>query len=286
MPDTLVTAARSERLTVDDPVARFGRVWREGRPDLARFLAEVGPLPPADLAAVVRLDQRLRWLSGDSIPAESYVTAYPALDADPELALSVIHNEFLLRNELGRSPALESFLRRFPRYADLLRSRIEGIAHQATAAPATVAEAGRTTPHQGSQPAQGTGVPTLPGYEILEELGRGGMGVVYKARQMALDRIVALKMVLAGAHAGRDELERFQAEAHAVARLQHPNLVQIHEVGDFGGLPYFSLEFVGGGTLAKQLAHAPQRRETRPRWCAASPPRCNTPTSAAWSIAT
>ena len=98
----------------------------------------------------------------------------------------------------------------------------------------------------------------IPGYEILGELGRGGMGVVYKARHLALKRIVALKMVLDGAHAGAAALARFRAEAEAVAKLQHPNIVQVYEVGESGGRPFFALEFVEGGSLDRKLKGTPQ----------------------------
>jgi len=99
---------------------------------------------------------------------------------------------------------------------------------------------------------------TLPGYEIMGELGRGGMGVVYRARHMRLNREVALKMVLHGPHASRCELERLRSEAESIARLQHPHIVQIFEVGETDGCPYCALEYVDGGSLADQIHGTPQ----------------------------
>jgi hypothetical protein len=124
--------------------------------------------------------------------------------------------------------------------------------------PATDPVTDRDTAHPlTGQPAEpGSGPPpptafTIPGYEVRRELGRGGIGVVYQARCQKLRREVALKVLLAGAHAGPAELARFRVEAETVARLQHPNIVQIHEVGTHEGLPYFVLEYVEGGTLAE-----------------------------------
>lgn len=98
---------------------------------------------------------------------------------------------------------------------------------------------------------------SVPGYEILRELGRGGMGVVYQARQKGLNRLVALKMILAGDHAGAGERDRFKMEAEAVAALQHPNIVQIFEIGEIDTRPYLAFEYIEGGTLAHHLAGNP-----------------------------
>ncbi len=100
-------------------------------------------------------------------------------------------------------------------------------------------------------------VPVIDGYEILGELGRGGMGVVYRARQVRLNRPCVLKMILGGAHASPEATARFLAEAQAIARLQHPHIVQIHHIGETDGLPFFELEFLDGGSLDRRLNGTP-----------------------------
>ncbi len=133
-----------------------------------------------------------------------------------------------------------------------------------TGRPATAASDFPTRVSDSSPPvfeftlAPAPDLPAVPGYEVLGCLGHGGMGVVYKARQLRLNRLVALKMIAAGAHAGPERLARFQIEAEALASLQHPHIVQIYEVGECDKCPYIALEFVDGPSLDKRLAGTPQ----------------------------
>src|SRR5262249_4253650 len=101
-------------------------------------------------------------------------------------------------------------------------------------------------------------LPRIDGYNVESVLGYGGMGVVYRARHLKLKRTVALKMLLSGAYASRQELARFVREAEAVAGLEHPHIVQVHDVGDLKGRPFFTMELIEGGSLAQALAGAPQ----------------------------
>jgi WD40 repeat protein/serine/threonine protein kinase len=125
----------------------------------------------------------------------------------------------------------------------------------------STARSGGRTPSPSAQAwtaARPGTVPTVPGYEIQSELGRGGMGVVYKATQLGLNRLVALKMILAGSHAAPRDHARFRQEAEAVAQLGHPNIVQVYDIGEADGIPYFALEYVEGGSLVSRLHGDPQ----------------------------
>jgi serine/threonine-protein kinase len=225
------------------------------------------PDPP--LLSLLQADQRARRDRGETLRVETYLDQYPASRDDTEGFLDLIYNEVLLREERGETPNLDKYLARFPQFTAPLRAQFavhdafSPAGELAAMVPGSPSDADRTriagaAPDAGARPA-------APGYEMLGEVGRGGMGVVYKARHLGLKRLVALKMVLAGPHAGAELRARFRAEAEAIARLQHPNIVQVHEVGESGGLPYLVLEYVAGSSLAGRLAGARSRRGRRPR---------------------
>jgi serine/threonine protein kinase/Flp pilus assembly protein TadD len=215
------------------------------------------PEPVAALCA----EQRRRWQQGDRIPVEAYLERRPALRQRPEAVLDLIYNEVVVREEHADRPRLEEYLKRFPELADELRRQFE--VHQAIeGADSDDGVLTSITSLMSAAPPPAAPAPperlAVPGYEILAELGRGGMGVVYKARQLSLKRPVALKMILGGARAGPQERARFRTEAEAVARLQHPNIVQIYEVGEHEGILYCALELVDGPGLEKVLGGRPQ----------------------------
>src|SRR5438105_8186984 len=116
--------------------------------------------------------------------------------------------------------------------------------------------------HAAAGPSSTTGASDFGKYELLEEIGRGGMGVVYKARQKDLDRVVALKMILSNSFATQEQVRRFHVEARTAARLHHPNVVQIYEAGEAHGQHYFAMEYVEGTSLAALLREGPLPVET------------------------
>ncbi|MFO0810951.1 MAG: serine/threonine-protein kinase [Gemmataceae bacterium] len=144
------------------------------------------------------------------------------------------------------------------------QARLAALAGSPGSAPATLLDSHGEFLSKLGAGLSATAPPTIPGYEILEELGRGGVGVVYKARQPALDRIVALKVLLGSGHETPAELERFQAEARAAGRLTHPGIVRVYEVGEWCPFPdalprpYLCLEYVPGGSLDRAIARTPQ----------------------------
>jgi tetratricopeptide (TPR) repeat protein len=200
-------------------------------------------------------DQRRRWYLGEETPVEAYLDRYPELIDRPDDALDLIYQEIVLREEAGQLPRLDEYQRRFPQWATQLAAQFD--VHRAieSSVPMT-GVAGDWPPTADDEETLPAGR-TVAGCEVLGVLGRGGMGVVYRVRQPGLNRDIALKMIQAGADASSTATTRFHTEAEAVARLQHPNIVQVFQVAEHDGLPCLLLEYVPGGTLARELDGTP-----------------------------
>jgi serine/threonine-protein kinase len=171
---------------------------------------------------------------------------------DRDSRLAVLLEELTEAQRLGEPPALEEMARRHPDLANELRALWGTVMVAGAIASATSDFSHAVDAVDGGEPPRG-----LPDYELREELGRGGMGVVYRAWQPSLQRDVAVKLILRGSLASTDELARFQAEAEAAGRLQHPHIVPIYEVASHEGQCYFSMQLVEGDTLAARLADGP-----------------------------
>jgi serine/threonine protein kinase len=169
--------------------------------------------------------------------------------------LELVYSEVMLRQEQGEPPQPEEYVRRFPQLAERLLPLFE--VHWVLESEQLRAEAEASTQMaeigQASPAAAAADPPALAGYEILGELGRGGMSIVVKAYQRSLRRHVALKMILPARAASPAEVQRFIGEAEDVAKLDHPNIVPIYEVNVHDGKPYFTMKFVEGGSLASRI---------------------------------
>jgi eukaryotic-like serine/threonine-protein kinase len=195
-------------------------------------------------------DQGTSWRSGERTPIEDYLARVPALREDAQAILDLIYQEYVLRRELGDDFDPHEYCTRFP---DLAQAIMLQLGVDAAIAPSTQALNERDRPNANVDDS----IETIAGYEMIALLGRGGMGIVHQARDVKLGRIVAIKTIAQSQHATADQRERFRAEAHAIARLRHPNIIAIHAIGEHEGQPYLSLEFADGGSLAQRLAERP-----------------------------
>lgn len=240
-PDPAVRAAAF----VGSTPSGLRRAWQHGQePDLEAIVAAAPHLSASEIAELVRVDLELRWRRNDPKRAEDYLDRFPVVAENAELAVDVVYAEYLARELVGQHPDVAEYQTRFPEYHDVLAEQI--LLHRAIEIPDGDSVVGSA--------------PTLSpetSYEIVEEIGRGGMAVVYKARQPDLNRFVALKMVRAVDASNDELLARFRSEARVVAGLCHPHIVQVYDFGEHDGLPYLAMELIEGGSLADRLDGTP-----------------------------
>jgi WD40 repeat protein/Flp pilus assembly protein TadD/tRNA A-37 threonylcarbamoyl transferase component Bud32 len=223
--------------------------------DLTQRLARGDQISQQELVELLCCEQVKRWRAGERIPAEAYLKLHPSLAGDGEAAFELVYGEYLIRELMGEPPKLNEFLWRFPRFAERLRRQLS--LHQALSDDETIVEDVSPHPLPAGDDAPAP-TPQLPGYLVMEEVGRGGMSVVFRARQVHLNRLVALKVIRAKIYADATIAARFRDEAEAAARFQHPNIIQVYEVGEHDGQGFIALEYAAGGTLEEKLAGTPQ----------------------------
>src|SRR5262245_50383228 len=181
-------------------------------------------------------------------------TEHPDFGSSEQRLQEILHS-YLQAIDAGKAPDQEEIVRQHPDLADELRAffadqkKLDLLAKSMGGGSLTEGLPNREMP----APAVGIKVRYIGDYEVLEEIARGGMGIVYKARQVSLQRLVALKMILAGELASDAQVQRFRKEAEAAAQLDHPHIVPIYEVGEHGGHQYFSMKLVEGASLDRKV---------------------------------
>lgn len=226
---------------------------------LDEFLAQTASLTARLAAEAVRSDQQRRWLQGEQILADRYLDALPQVLSSPQDALVIIQGELRLTGDAN----LGFYRKRYPQLAlplDALSNFHQALIALGQEQNTPAVWPGETGPAVPLPEGGGDkSIPSVPGYDLLEKVGQGGMGVVYRARQQALSRLVALKLIRASDLPGPEEEARFLAEAEALAAIEHPNVVRVYEAGRFQNQPFMALEFVSGGSLADHLRQGPLR---------------------------
>ena len=194
------------------------------------------------------------WAAGSPL-LEAFRSEVPT-DEQPVLLAELLHIEIERRRKAGESPVAEDYLGRFPEDATLIHMALPPSAQPAGCET-------ETRPNVAGVPDPAVPAPSahrkVSGYDVLEELGRGGMGVVHKARHLALNRFVALKFILAGRQGQQRQEDRFRREAEVIAKLRHPNIIQIYDIGEVGGSYYLALEHADAGSLRDWLDGVPEQ---------------------------